>query len=137
MPRILAIDYGERNVGIAISDKEKIIAFPRETRFITNMDDFLIIINEYLENEEIEAILIGVPYSLDKKITPQTKSVLECIKVLREHVTVDIIEFDERYTSKQADNIISRSRKNFRKNDQHMIAAQIMLDTHLSKIINE
>lgn len=134
MPRILAIDYGERNVGIAISDKEKIIAFPRETRFITNMDDFLIIINEYLENEDIEAILIGVPYSLDKKITPQTKSVLECIKFLREHVTVDIIEFDERYTSKQADNIISRSRKNFRKNDQHMIAAQIMLDTHLSKL---
>ena len=69
MGRFLAIDHGEKRIGLAISDPNKIISKPLKTLFLTDFKHFfqelLEIINEY----EIEKLIIGLPKGMDGKKT--------------------------------------------------------------------
>ena len=64
MGKILAIDYGKKRIGIAISDSKKSIAFPLKT--IENKEIFLYL-KEIIQSEKIEAIVLGEPKALKNK----------------------------------------------------------------------
>ncbi|MCU0470813.1 MAG: Holliday junction resolvase RuvX, partial [Arcicella sp.] len=61
MPRILAIDYGTKRVGLAVTDPLKIIASALETVHSKDIFNFL---KEYLEREEVETFVVGMPINL-------------------------------------------------------------------------
>lgn len=100
MARILAIDYGKKRTGIAVTDPLKIIASGLTTVNTQQLFEFL---KAYTAREEVETIIIGLPYHLDGNPTDATASVLHCIRRLKNSFpAIPIIPVDEQFSSKMA-----------------------------------
>jgi putative Holliday junction resolvase len=100
MARILAIDYGKKRTGLAVTDPLKIIANGLTTVNTQELFDYL---KDYIAKEEVEKIIIGLPYQLDGSPTDATPSVLHCIRRLNNSFpTIPIVPVDEQFSSKMA-----------------------------------
>ena len=135
MPRILAIDYGLKRTGIAVTDPLKIIATGLTTIETPKLFNFL---KDYFSKEPVELILIGEPKNWDDTPTHATPLVEKCIVQLKKNFpTMPITKVDERYTSKMAKDAMlemglkKKERRNKALVDE--IAATIMLQEYLNK----
>ncbi len=133
MPKLLALDYGKKNTGIAVTDDLQIIASALSTLPTNELINFL---KNFLSNENVEKIIIGKPIQKDGNPSEIETEILKFIKDLQHIFPYLIIErFDERYTSKMAFNIMINSgiNKNKRKNKLLIdkIAATIILQDYL------
>jgi putative Holliday junction resolvase len=100
MPRILAIDYGLKRTGIAVTDPLQIIATGLTTIESPKLIDFL---KAYFEKEAVEKIIIGEPKNLDDSDTHATAPARNAIEKLRKAFPgIPVEKVDERYTSKMA-----------------------------------
>ena len=100
MARIMAIDYGGKRTGIAVTDPLQIIATGLTTIESKQLIPFL---KKYFMEEQVERIVIGMPKNWDETDTHGTALVKAAIKKLqKEFPDMPIIEVDERYTSKMA-----------------------------------
>lgn len=133
MGRILAIDYGQKRVGIAVTDKLKIIATNLTTVASKDIFDFL---KNYLIKEKVDIIIIG----LAKKINNTESSSMKFIKPFTEKLKktypdLPIEMYDERFTSKLAFQtmIDSGANKKTRRNKELIdsISATILLQNYL------
>lgn len=96
----MAIDYGTRRVGIAVTDPQQIIASPVTTIDPKDLSSFL---KAYSENEEVEQVVMGFPLKEDGSPTDLTETVDRIIGYLKaEFPQINFIKHDERYTSKLA-----------------------------------
>ena len=96
MGKLLGLDYGTKYIGIAISDPFKSIAFPLDK---IEPAKILIKLQEILAEEDIEAIILGLPRALKGNETAMTAIVKEFRSELEKHITIPIIFQDERLTS--------------------------------------
>ena len=100
MARLLAIDYGTKRVGIAITDEFQMIASGLCTVRAHDCMDFL---KDYLSKESVSDIVIGLPKDLNDKKTDATPYVKGFAKQIRkEFPDLDVHFIDERFTSKIA-----------------------------------
>jgi len=100
MSRIVAIDYGMKRVGVAVTDPLKIIATPLTT---INTADSLDFLQKYMKQEEVDTLVVGMPKHLNNTPSPMTAIVTKFIKTLQKTFPdKQIIPHDERYTSKIA-----------------------------------
>ncbi len=134
MARILAIDYGLKRTGLAVTDPLKIIATGLTTIESQKLFPFL---KSYLQKEEVELILIGEPKNLDDSDTHATPLVTKVIhKLKREFPKIPVQTVDERYTSKLAKQSMLEMglKKKDRQNKSLVdeIAATIMLQEYLT-----
>jgi putative Holliday junction resolvase len=100
MARILALDYGKKRTGIAVTDPLQMIASPLETIDTQSLFDFL---KDYISKEAVEKILIGLPLNLDGSDTDVTAAVRHNIRRLKNsfpEITIETV--DEEYSSKEA-----------------------------------
>lgn len=100
MARILAIDYGSKRVGIAVTDPGKMIASALTTIHSKDLIKFL---ENYFVHQEVETVIIGMPVRLngaENEATPLVKAFINLFK--KKFPLVEIKEVDERYTSKMA-----------------------------------
>ena len=102
MGRFLAIDFGEKRVGLALSDPTKIIAKPFKSISYNNHDDLLNKISLIIEKENVEKIILGLPKGLKGQQTAQTKKVLEFYNLIKEKNDIQIVTEDERLSSVSA-----------------------------------
>ena len=98
MGRFLAIDYGARRVGLALSDPLKIIASPYRTIINKNNTNLIEEIERIIATEDVELTIIGLPLGMAGQITEQTKKVKEFIDKLTSRGIVIKYE-DERWSS--------------------------------------
>lgn len=133
MGKILALDPGDKWVGIAISDPSHLVARPLKT-----VDRSLLFtsLSELFKTEDIELILIGHPITMAGKESAQTKKI-HILKVeLEEHFPVHRwMLWDERKTSQQAAALQSKTRKRhdpLKKEESHALAAAFILDSYLA-----
>ncbi|GHB88041.1 Holliday junction resolvase RuvX [Persicitalea jodogahamensis] len=97
MPRLLAIDYGSKRTGLAVTDPLQIIATALETVRTHLLLDYL---KKYVEREAVEAIVIGMPRRLDSSDTHNTQAVRTFIKKLESTFPdIPVYPHDERFTS--------------------------------------
>ena len=134
MGRILAVDYGRKRVGIAVSDPLKIIANGLTTVHSKDIFDFL---DDYLKKESVETIVVGYPTDLQDRATDITADVNSFLKKLNERYTdIDIETADERFTSKMAGQTMLDSglKKMQRRNKALLdeISATIILQSYMS-----
>lgn len=133
MPRIIAIDYGTKRTGIAVTDELQLIASGLTTVETPKLLKFL---KEYLAAEDVEALILGEP----KRMNNEASEVEGEIGRFREsveknHPTLQIIRQDERFTSKMAfqtmidSGIGKKKRQNKALVDQ--ISATIILQDYL------
>lgn len=136
MSRILAIDYGKKRTGIAVTDPLKMIASGLTTVPTHELIPFL---KKYFIKESVEKIVIGYPKNLDGSTTDATALVEEGIRILRKNFPdVPILKIDERFTSKIASQSIlasgvnKKQRQNKALTDE--VSATILLQDYLQSI---
>jgi putative Holliday junction resolvase len=135
MPRILAIDYGLKRTGLAVTDPLKIIATGLTTVESPKLIPFL---KDYFKKEEVELILIGEPKNWDDSDTHATPLVRQIIlRLQKEFPRMPLQTIDERNTSKMASRAMidmglkKKQRRNKALVDE--IAAAMMLQEWLKK----
>jgi putative Holliday junction resolvase len=107
VPRILAIDFGLKRTGIAVTDPLQIIATPLQAVESSLLIPFL---ERYLTKEEVEAIVIGDPKNLDGSDNALTAQVHELAEILkRKFPGKKVVLVDERFTSRMAQQSILKS----------------------------
>ncbi|MCB0552032.1 MAG: Holliday junction resolvase RuvX [Phaeodactylibacter sp.] len=107
MPRILAIDYGTKRTGLAVTDPLQIIANGLDTVPTSELADFL---KRYMEKEEVEAIVVGEPLYPDGNPAQIHHLVVGLVRQLRKlFPDIEVLTHDERFTSEQAKEIILQS----------------------------
>ncbi len=136
MGRILAIDYGAKRVGLAVTDPEQIIATGLVTLDSKAALEYIV---KYVKQNDVEKILIGYPLDLRGNITHSTAMVENFIKQLKKYLPETIVEKrDEAYTSKMAMRTLieSGAKKKDRQNKALLdkISATIILQEYLHNI---
>ena len=100
MGRILAIDYGTKRTGIAITDELQIIASGLTTVETKNLMEFL---KGYISTEKVELFVIGEPKQMNNEVSESEASIKLFIAQLTKAIpNIPIIRIDERFTSKMA-----------------------------------
>ncbi|WP_462251366.1 Holliday junction resolvase RuvX [Ferruginibacter sp.] len=136
MARILAIDYGGKRTGLAVTDPLQIIATGLETIESKELIPFL---KKYLSTEQVELIIIGLPKNWDESDTHGTPLVEAAIKkIKKEFPAIPLKTVDERYTSKMAKDAMlemGMKKKDRRiKGNVDVIAATIILQEYLQSV---
>lgn len=133
MGKIIAIDFGLKRTGLAITDESKIIAFGLETVDSKKLMEYLI---AFFQKEKIEKIVLGEPKRLDGSDAHITQNVYLLKQALeKQFPEVPVILHDERFTSKMAfDAMIAGGLKKKQRQDKAMIdkvSATIILQEYL------
>lgn len=131
----MAIDYGLKRTGIAVTDPLKIIASPLET---VSTDDLMRWMKDYTQKEEVDLIVVGKPTNLDQSDTHTTKAVLKLIDSLKgTFPAIPVEEEDERMTSKIAKQSMimggMKKKKRRDKGNVDKISAAIILQSFLKR----
>jgi len=125
--RYLAIDYGQKRTGLAVCDREEMLASPFAV--LENPKEVLAKISATVEKEEIEAIVVGLPLNMDDTQGAQAKQVLKFAEQLKSIVEVPIHFQDERLSSFAAEEKLSVAeftRKKKKKRLDAVAAAEIL-----------
>jgi len=133
MPRLLAIDYGAKRTGIAVTDPLQIIATALETVRTHDLLDFL---KKYSQSEPVEAFIVGMPRRLDNTDTDNTPRVVAFVKSLKKTFPdIPVHTHDERFTSSMAlqSMIASGTKKSDRREKGNIdkISATIILQSFM------
>ncbi len=133
MARIVALDYGKKRTGIAITDMMQMIASGLKT---VATEELLSFLKQYFEKEKVEILVIGAPKLLDNEVAELEKDISILIKELQEMFTdVTIERVDERFTSKMAmDIVLAGGLKKYRRRDRKIvdkISATLILQSYM------
>tara|TARA_R110000787_G_scaffold271939_6_gene379262 strand:+ start:11729 stop:12139 length:411 start_codon:yes stop_codon:yes gene_type:complete len=133
MARVLAIDFGEKRTGIAVTDELQIIASGLTT---VETKDLLSFIKDYTKKESVELFVLGKPKQMNNTDSESEKYILPFLKSLEKSIpSIPIIRIDERFTSKMAFQtmIDSGLKKKQRRNKALVdeISATIILQSYL------
>lgn len=136
MARIMAIDYGKKRTGIAVTDPLKIIASALTTVESPRIFTFL---EEYLKKENVELILIGDPRNLDDSPTDLSSDVQRVISILQKKFpSVAVMPVDERYSSVIASRALvemgMKKNKRREKGQVDQVAATLLLQEYLASL---
>jgi len=136
MSRILAIDYGTKRVGIAVSDPMQIIANGLDTIPNEQLIDFL---KDYTGREEVETFIVGEPLDMNNEPTATTQLVYDFVEKLKRifpDIPVELV--DERMTSIEAGRILVKSgvkkKKRREKGRIDRISAILILQDYLENL---
>ena len=99
MGRLLALDVGERRIGVALSDPMHVIASPYSIIDRKITPDYKTEIQKLIFEKDVEALVIGLPLTLKNRVSKQTKKVQAIIEELSSDLTVPIHTIDERLSS--------------------------------------
>ena len=131
--RILALDYGNKRVGVAVSDSLGWTAQPLTTLQMHGHQELLLEIKEYIDKYEVEEIVVGMPYNMDGTMGKRAEITQGFINFLKNNLELAIQIQDERLTTSQAKNVLLEadvSRKG-RKKVIDKMAASLILQSYL------
>lgn len=134
--RVLALDYGTVRIGVALSDELGWTAQPLETLKRRTLDRDIAHIASLVATYEVKQVLLGFPLQLDGREGPAIKAMREFQARLEEGLSVPVILWDERLTTKSAEDLLIAadvSRKK-RKGVVDRIAASILLQSYLASL---
>lgn len=136
MPRILAIDYGTKRVGLAVTDELKIIATSLGTVHAKDAIEYL---KKYTTENTVETFVVGLPKRMDGSASQSEKYIQAFINGLRKNFpAIPVLRYDERFTSKIASQTLIDSgvKKKDRKNKELLdtVSAVLILQDYLNSI---
>ena len=100
--RLLGIDPGKKNIGLAICDENKAVATPFKTLIKNNFESLFKEIEKIIQENEIKGIVIGNPINMDGSLGRSSQSSIDFAKNLSRNITIPIILWDERLSSEGA-----------------------------------
>lgn len=132
MARILALDFGTKRTGIAVTDELQLIASGLTTVETKNLLPFL---KEYTSNEKVELILVGEPKQMDNTASSSEGHIAKFLEKLDKEIKIPVKRVDERFTSKMAfqtmidSGLTKKQRKNKATIDE--VSATLILQSYL------
>ncbi len=123
--RYLGIDYGEKRIGIAVSDDEGMMAFPRTT--LRNSPAILDDIARLCKEEQIEKIVLGVPVSFSGGQSEQAHTTIAFGEKLARYTNMPVVHENEVLSSKMADTL------GVKRENRDQSAAAIILQSWLDR----
>jgi putative holliday junction resolvase len=135
MPRVIAIDFGLKRTGLAVTDPLRIIATALDTVDSMRLMDYL---KGYVAKEKVDGFVVGLPTNLDGSPTDITANVHAFVEALRTTFPDKFVEtMDERFTSRMAQQILLESGKGRmarrERGQVDRISATIILQSWMSK----
>ncbi|MBO7281637.1 MAG: Holliday junction resolvase RuvX [Bacteroidaceae bacterium] len=133
MARILAIDYGKRRTGLAVTDELQLIAGGLTTVDTKVLIEYLL---DYMKREPVERIIVGLPKQMNNQLSENMVRIEPFVNRLRKLVDVPVEYYDERFTSVLAQKAILESgmKKQARRNNKELIdeiSATIILQYYM------
>ena len=134
--RIMAIDYGDVRIGIALSDLTRTIANGYENYTRRNEHDDIQHLLDIAQNNNVQLVVFGLPFDMDGTDSNQTIKTREFAQLLENETKLNVVFQDERLTSKIAERVLidSDMSRNKRKNVLDKLSATIILQDYLNQI---
>jgi putative Holliday junction resolvase len=136
--RVLAIDVGERRIGLAISDVSRTIARPLLTLTVRNAGDGVDQVAAEIarleeEDDGLSTVVVGLPVRLDGSPNAQTPRVAAFVDALKTRTPVPILTADERLTSREAESLLAERVRDWRQRKARLdaVAAAVILQDYL------
>jgi len=104
--RVLGIDYGDKNIGLAISDPTGIIAQPHSIIKVTSLKKAANDIVEIIKEKNIEKIVIGLPLDMSGNIGNSAEKVQQFGDLIEKRINISIEYWDERFSSNGVERIL-------------------------------
>ena len=102
--RILSIDFGNKRIGLALSDLMQIIAKPYKTIYNENNNQILNELNIIVKEKNVNKIIVGLPLNLKGDFSEQTNITMKFVEYLKDNMNIEVLTYDERLSSIQAKN---------------------------------
>ena len=135
MNKILALDIGEKRIGLAISDALGMLAHPLTTLTWQGIARLTEALEKIILDEGIDKIVVGMPFTLKGGSSKKTEEIKKLSDQLKERLQVPVLEQDERLTTKMASDALKavgkKPSKHRNKIDQ--IAAVYILQSYLDR----
>jgi putative Holliday junction resolvase len=139
--RVVAIDVGERRVGLAVSDVTQTLARPLSTLLVKGQDDAVArVVGEIqrlaAEDDGVVAIVVGLPLRLDGSPNRQTPRVAAFVEALAARTVLPIVRMDERLTSREAESRLAVRERDWRRRKRQLdaAAAAVILQDYLDTL---
>lgn len=137
--RILALDYGQKRVGVAVSDVLLLMAHGRETLQYKSRGELLERLHALVEREDVGLIVIGLPRNMNGTEGEMSEKVRTFMSALAEQEQIPVVAWDERLSSRQAERTLSDLGKSVRQQrgmvDQ--LAAVFILQNYLDRLATQ
>jgi len=136
LPRILAVDWGERRIGLAVSDDLGILATGLPTLEIRGEAEAVARVADTIRTVEADSVVVGLPLTLKGERGEAARAVERFADALRRETPVDVSLFDERLTSAMAERRIRErgEKSRGRKTRVDQGAAVALLEGWLAKL---
>ena len=137
MGRILALDYGQKRVGIAVTDESRIIANGLTT---VHVKDLMAFLKEYIGKENVDCIVVGEPRDMKNRASDAARFIEPFVKHLKKQFPDIVVDrMDERFTSKMAFQtmIDAGLKKKSRQNKELVdtISATLILQSYMESMV--
>ncbi|MDD3287247.1 MAG: Holliday junction resolvase RuvX [Bacteroidales bacterium] len=134
MGRLMAIDYGSKRVGLAVSDTQRIIATSLTTVETKKIFEFL---DDYLKKEEVDEFIVGLAKQMDNTLSESSVYIEPFVLELgKKYPDKKIVRIDERFTSKIASRaILDSGAKKKQRRDKALVdavSAVIILQSYMN-----
>ncbi len=133
MGRILALDFGTKRVGVAISDPLGIFAQGLDTLSIRGKTDLLTKLDRYFNSYEIDEVIIGNPLNSKGEESKGSIEIKRFAKILIDNKDVKVTLWDERYSTREAEMTLKSLDSRNIKSQVDKVAAQIILQSYLER----
>ena len=131
--RVMALDVGDKTIGIAVSDALLITAQPRPTLRRKSLTSDIEKLRRLAVENEVHEIVVGQPLHMSGKESPQSEKVARFAERLHQALDIPVVSWDERLTSFAAEQHLEEMGLKWRKRREHVdkIAAMIILQSYL------
>ncbi|MDY6877871.1 MAG: Holliday junction resolvase RuvX [Chloroflexota bacterium] len=134
--RLLALDVGERRVGIAISDPTGTVARPLQALVRGSREEDFAAITALVAEHDVGLVIVGQPLSLNGTEGPQARRVARYAEALAAGLPVPIVAWDERFTTVEAEDILRQNRRHKKRQartrgEVDAVAAAVILQSYL------
>lgn len=134
--RVLALDVGERRVGIAIGDPTGTVARPLQALVRGSREEDFAAITALVAEHDVGLVVVGQPLSLDGTEGPQARRVARYAEALAAMMPVPVVAWDERFTTVAAEDILRQNRRQKKRQartrgEVDSIAAAVILQGYL------
>jgi len=132
----MALDIGDKKIGVAMSDPEGVLATPLVTIIRLNDSEAIDSICKLVSKYKVGHVVVGLPYSLDGSMGTQAEKVCAFARKLSQSLQVDIRMQDERLSSAAADRLLSEAgvKKGHKKSVRDAAAAAFILQGYLDSL---
>lgn len=134
--RILAVDYGEKRIGLALSDPLKIFAKPYLMLENQGLEALVLSLKEIIISSSVQQVVLGIPWAIDGRKTPKTEETLQVLEHLKADLEIPVIPWDERYSSDEAHKELKKMGRSWQQArlEVDAMAAAMILKSYLASL---